>query len=150
MPSVEIPNFPMPPTANGLYAWNGRRMVKTKAYTDYDKAVMHWLVMNQDCVRLVRDYVKEIEKQVLHIETTFHMSKSSILCKDGRPKKNDTSNRIKALHDVLASVILGIDDSYFWSGTFSKTIAEFDPFVFINISLRKIEETPWETRNQML
>lgn len=47
------------------------------------------------------------------------MKKKSILKKDGTPKRNDTSNRIKALEDVL-SKLLGIDDKWFWAGTYDK------------------------------
>lgn len=53
-------------------------------------------------------------RRFLHVDAIFKFHEKNILTKDGKPQRNDTSNRIKALHDVLAA-ILGIDDSYFWS-----------------------------------
>ncbi len=73
-----------------------------------------WFQLNQLTVQALRIFTKDIGDYVFHIDACFHMERSEIICKNGKPKKNDTSNRLKGLHDVL-SVIIGIDDSYFWS-----------------------------------
>ena len=136
--SFSIKAFPSPPSVNGLYAYTGKRVVKSKAYRVYEGNVHRWVLMNQDTIIKLRTFFTDIGSYVIHIDTTFNMLGTSIVCKNGKPKRNDTSNRLKALHDVLAAVI-GIDDSYFWSGSFSKipTIAAED-FVDIDFKLRTI------------
>lgn len=139
-PSFTIDNFPMPPSANGLYAFSKmyNRMIKTKAYKAYDSEVQFWIAKNQDKLSKLREFAKGL-KGVFHIETTFCMQRKSVVCKDGRPKKNDTSNRIKALHDVLSEMI-GVDDSYFWSGAFTKASLENgkDEYVVVKLVIREI------------
>jgi Holliday junction resolvase RusA-like endonuclease len=73
-------------------------------------------------------------KQFIHIDTIFYMHRSRILCKDGSPKRNDTSNRLKALHDALAQ-ILGIDDSYFWSVSADKVAVDDESLVGVDITM---------------
>ena len=137
--SFTIDNFPLPPSANSLYAHSRMydRMVKTQAYKDYDKDVQLWIASNQGKVDEVRGFAKDL-KGVFHINATFYMQHKSVVCKDGRPKKNDTSNRIKALHDVLSN-ILGVDDSYFWSGSFTKVaMADGKERVAVTLVIREI------------
>lgn len=140
-----ITNFPVPPSVNKLYAHiphnGGMRMIKTRDYRDYERLVYLWLTNNRDQVKGTRDLVRAIGEQVLHVDSTFHMGRGEIVCKNGKPKRNDTSNRLKALHDVLSSVIVGIDDCYFWSGSFSKVVIENEKevgHVTITFKLRKI------------
>lgn len=136
-----IEKFPIPPSVNGLYAHVRGRMVKTKAYRDYDRDVYKWITHNQVQLVGARNFVKGFtEKYVLNVDTRFYMNKKSIVCKSGKPKRNDTSNRIKALHDVLGSIILGVDDSYFWSGLFDKFSTEdgSEEYVQITMTLRVI------------
>lgn len=115
-----IPNFPLPPSVNMLHRYVQGRVIKSKAYNDYEKRVYGWLTMNQAQIKGVREFVKDIGDYVIHIESIFMMNHRDIVCLNGKPKRNDTSNRLKALHDVLSDIIMGIDDSYFWSGSFSK------------------------------
>lgn len=139
-----ITNFPVPPSANRLYAHvqsrNGMRMVKTRDYRAYERMVYQWLTANSEQVKGTRQLVKDIGDQVLHVDSTFHMGRSEIVCKNGKPKKNDTANRLKALHDMLSSVIVGIDDCYFWSGSFDKVVIDDEKLghVTITFRLRKI------------
>lgn len=139
--SIVIKEFPVPPSANALYAYVKNRMVKTAKYRKYEQEVFKWLTVNHDKVREIRSFVKDLSPFVLHVDATFHMKRSDIICLNGKPKRNDTSNRLKALHDVLSMIIIGVDDSYFWSGSFHKVaIRESkDPSVEITLILRPIE-----------
>ncbi len=139
--SIKINGFPCPPSVNRMYSYPQGRVVKSKEYRTYEGAVYAWLVGNQEQIKAIRGFVKDIGYHVIHIDAVFHMLASSIICKNGKPKKNDTSNRLKALHDVLAKYIIGIDDSFFWSGSFSKVGIESDAeSVDIVLKLRKIDE----------
>lgn len=73
-------------------------------------------------------------RQFIHIDTVFFMLSSRILCKDGKPKRNDTSNRLKALHDAIGQ-ILGIDDSYFWSCSCDKVAVDDEEKVGVDITM---------------
>jgi Holliday junction resolvase RusA-like endonuclease len=117
-------------------------MVKSRGYRDYERKVFHWLTGNQDQVRGVREFLKDLGDYVLDVGATFHMGKTQIVCLNGKPKRNDTSNRLKALHDALSTAILGIDDSYIWSCSADKKAVEDGSFemVEIKIKLRKIKE----------
>jgi len=139
MLSLTIDNFPLPPSTNTLYAHSSfyNRMVKTKTYKDYDKEVQTWIATNPNHVANLREFAKDL-MGVFHIETVFFMDQKRVVCKDGTPKKNDTSNRIKALHDVLSDII-GVDDSYFWSGSFTKVaLQEGEERVQITLVIREI------------
>lgn len=117
----EIKGFPMPPSANALYA-NGKYGGRFKSikYREYEETVRLWCRDYQHILRTARNLINNLSHgEVLHVERSFYHQKGKIITKDGKPRKNDTSNRIKALDDVL-SEILGTDDSLFWSGTYYK------------------------------
>lgn len=130
MGSFKIVRFPLPPSVNALYSSIGHsgRRVKSKAYLNYQRSVYNWLGSNLEQVKVGRSICSKVNgtKAVLEVNATFYMEHRSIRCKDGRPKRNDTSNRLKALHDALSDIVLGIDDSYFWNGTFKKVSVD-DP-----------------------
>ncbi len=141
--SLEIKNFPHPPSVNRMYAYPQGRVVKSKEYAQYDKQIIKWRINNQDKMLYIQQFVKELGALVIHIDATFYMFREGIICKNGKPKRNDTSNRIKILHDVLSGLI-GIDDCYFWSGSFSKTGIEkaegSSEYVDLVLKLRTIDE----------
>jgi len=138
--TATIVGFPVPPSANSLYAWapTYRRMIKTKKYKEYEREVTKWVMASGSQVKAARQFFHGLNNQVIHIDATFYMRSKEIICLDGKPKKNDTANRLKALHDVLSSMVIGIDDSYFWSGSFSKEVAD-KPSVSIEFKLRSIQ-----------
>lgn len=140
-----IDRFPIPPSANELYAFSRQagRMIKTREYRNYEKAVYSWLTTNPEQIKGIREFLTDIGDSVIDISSHFHMPKKSIICLNGKPKRNDTSNRIKALHDALSSIILGVDDRYFWSGTFNKVVADdkSNGHVQIILKLRTINES---------
>lgn len=143
MIAVEIKSFPMPPSANELYfePAKGRR-AKTMQYKKYEGLVQFWMYKNGYQIQNARLIMqKRTNDEAFHIETNFYFLKNKILTKNNTPKKNDTSNRIKALHDVLSQV-LGIDDCLFFDGSFSKRISQSEQlgdFVDIKITTIAIE-----------
>lgn len=142
--SFTIDQFPMPPSTNKLYAWVNGRMVKTRDYNEFERMAYKWITLNPTQLIGVRQFLKDFsEKHVIDVSTDFYFEKKRIVCQNGRPKRNDTSNRIKALHDVLSSIILGVDDCYFWSGVFNKfplREGEVDEHVKITFKLRMLDE----------
>jgi len=110
--------FPLPPSSNAIYKhfYDKRKRKIVRASADpllaYKEEVRLWALCNKRlCIRaneLLRD-----EKSI-RVKAWVTLEKSRIWTKDGRPKKNDVSNRGKALFDGLADVI-GIDDKLFKS-----------------------------------
>jgi Holliday junction resolvase RusA-like endonuclease len=127
MTGFEINGYPMPPSANNLYSNNPRGgRFKSQKLTAYEVEVTHWSYRYGYQLQSARMCVAALDLgQVFHVERTFYHKGFRILTKDGQPRKNDTSNRFKALDDTLAQ-LLGIDDSYFWSGTYDKLVSAND------------------------
>ena len=120
-PEVTIHGFPMPPSANAAYANALKGRVKTTGYRAYEDEVKWWLLKNSHHINRLRDWVSVLpSKHAIRIDHIFHFLPHKIITKAGLPRKNDTWNRTKVLHDVLASFI-GIDDCYFWSGSVEKS-----------------------------
>lgn len=141
---VNLEGFPLPPSVNNLYLTIGKRRVKAGDYRLFERAVMVWMKRNAEAL----DYARQLTiltgpKRFIHIDTMFYMKRERIFCKDGRPKRNDTSNRIKALHDALAT-ILGLDDCYFWSGGYDKQAVDDDQKVGVSITM---VISPYEERD---
>lgn len=118
--------FPMPPSANKLYTeahhFNPkmRGRVKSRALKEYEAQVKIWMYRNVPALELARMALAGLKAgEALHIDRMFYFEPSAILTKTGKPKRNDTSNRIKALDDALTQ-LLWIDDCFFWSGSENK------------------------------
>lgn len=123
MSMIVLNGFPMPPSANALHKPIGGRSIKSRTYRLYDDAVNAWCLVNgRNLFKPRTDLLAKMllnPKMRLCIQATFHFERSRIYCKDDQVKQNDTSNRLKALHDAVARA-LRIDDKYFWSGSFDK------------------------------
>lgn len=127
--------FPLPPSANALYASIGKRRVKTAVYKKFEHAARYWMLKHSSEINDARTLTLDTGSQrFIHIDTVFFMERKNIICKDGTPKRNDTSNRLKALHDVL-SQILGLDDSYFFSGSYDKVAVDDPSLVGVDITM---------------
>ncbi len=139
-PHLSLSRFPCPPSVNRLYIYGNRRVQKSNEYRNYETEVAFWRSANPDQVKKAAEFAKHLGDQVIHVDATFHMLRKNVLCKNGKPKKNDTSNRIKALHDVISASIIEIDDSYFFSGSFDKVAidGDGDEFVDIVMSFRSV------------
>lgn len=121
---VLLKNLPMPPSSNNLYATimiKGRPVrVKSKGLRMFEKEMAEWAMTHRESLNLAKEFAKKLQKgQVIEVHKKFIFNRSSIITLKNKPKKNDTSNRIKAIEDTLAKLI-GIDDSYFWSGSYDK------------------------------
>lgn len=118
---VEIKGFPLPPSANELYAnIPGRGRIKTEALKSFEAEVHYWSMKNQHLLLPARELCQSIGPGCfIRLHKFFYFRPHKILTKSGEPRKNDTSNRIKALEDVLAK-LLGIDDKWFWAGNYDK------------------------------
>ena len=147
----EIRGYPMPPSNNELYANNARTggRMKSMKYKAYEEEVKYWTYKNGYQLQSARMIIqKMLPNEVFHVERFFYHKSWRIITKAGKPVKNDTSNRIKALDDTL-SQLLGIDDSYFWSGTYTKdssphiSLGEYVDLKFtkLSISIKPEEET---------
>ena len=88
-------NLPRPPSVNGLYAsnWKTKRRFKSKKYAE-------WLV---EAELAIQQQKPEPIMGFVHVEITV-----------GKPtkRKEDISNRIKAVEDLLVSCGLIEDDSF--------------------------------------
>lgn len=119
-----LSNFPMPPTVNKLHRAFRGRVIKSKEFRNYEQLVKVWMMTNRQELHIARAItLRAGPMKFLHLDTVFKFHRKSILTLENRPKRNDTSNRLKALHDVLGA-ILGIDDCWFWSGAFDKMLVE--------------------------
>lgn len=121
MREVILRGFPLPPSMNNVYSnAAGRGRVKNSAYKSYEAQVQWWMLHNAQALNSVREWAKTVPAgHGFRLDRLFHFLPHRILTKAGTPRKNDTTNRIKVLDDVLAK-ILWIDDSLFWSGSEDK------------------------------
>ena len=115
----------MPPSCNApyrLFHVNGIvKRAKGKEQVAFEKDVTLWAMANSALVKHARAALESRHEARLVVDRMFCFPLHEIVCKDGQVKKNDTTNRIKALDDAIATV-LGIDDKNFWSGSFDKAV----------------------------
>jgi hypothetical protein len=139
--SFRLAKLPMPPSENDQYAARAFPGKHSKAYSGerrsnfvmaricpthtlekYQKQVEEeWkaanLVAVYKCKNLLRDWM--IKGLYIEVETFAWFPYFDIFTKEGTVRKNDSSNRVKALHDSLARV-LEIDDSWFFDSAIRK------------------------------
>ncbi len=120
---ILIRDFPLPPSSNSLYRniKNGRAgqlgRAKTEKYKLYCDDVAMWAIVHGKTLKRTRSEVNDLLliHKTLQIDATFCIAESRCYSKDGKIKKIDTFNHIKALHDQLSEV-LWVDDRFFWDG----------------------------------
>jgi hypothetical protein len=121
MVALNLKDFPMPPSINVAYANSirgGRH--KTQTMIQFERRVKEWAMKCGPSLQSARIRLSTMPKtHAIWIDRRFFFHYDSIITKSKRPRRNDTSNRIKALDDAI-SQILGIDDSIFWGGSESK------------------------------
>ena len=123
---VRLTRLPMPPSVNKAYRTfhiHGiARRGKTKELQKFERHIVKWGLANTESLREVKELTDKCSKDLfLHVKVQFFFHHKAILCKDGSPKRNDTENRMKPVLDGVAG-ILGIDDKWFWSGSFEKFV----------------------------
>lgn len=129
---IQIKDLPIPPSANALYSSfvRGSKIFKCKSklYVEYEKKIRIYGTNHQ---ALLMSAHKQIElwlknpQVVLNIDQVFYQTKTDCLTLDGRIKKNDVFNLIKALHDQVG-FLLFVDDRFFFSGNVVKVISDRD------------------------
>lgn len=73
---------------------------------------------------------------MLSFERKFMLPRNKVYTKDGRPKKFDITNRIKALDDCICDAI-GIDDRHIFQSYSEKLVGEvIEPIVSVKIEAR--------------
>ncbi len=140
-----ITGFPMAPSANALYAggrFNGKsRRWKSDEYHSFLSRAQTWANKNQKTIQLIKDAADKAAQFgfFLRVDTYFCFKKDQLWAKahkgylkrsgeevppkPDRPKVLDATNRVKATHDFLASMI-GRDDLNFWAGLCEKIETE--------------------------
>lgn len=128
----------MPPSVNNAYVNTESGRTKAQCYRTYEDTVLWWSVQNSHELNRLRDWIITIPPQhAIRLDKIYHFLPHKILTKALEPRRNDTSNRVKILEDVIAK-LLGIDDCYFWCGYHDKapiTIEGLPECVDINFSL---------------
>ena len=142
--TIILKGVPMPISINAAYenatvpGQRGRR--KTKAYKDYETKVEHWRLKNLAFANGLKKHISQLNhNMVLRMEYAFWFNHSSIITKAGHAKRNDTSNRIKCLEDMLAPM-LGVDDCRFWDGRYWKCpMSEDNREEYVNVGIEIME-----------
>lgn len=121
--------IPLPPPDNNLYI-NLRRggRVKGPGYRAYMREFEVWELEHHLHLLEVRKALESTKE--LGIEIEFKFSRKSLYCLDGRIKRMDLTNRLKAFMDCLSKAI-GVDDSYFFNVQCQKTETEALPSVSV-------------------
>lgn len=124
MKSILIQNYPLPPSENQIYR-NVPRVgrVATQELKDYKRSCAFWGMANKQYKQIFWELAQEYPNHVLKVDAYIVLKHERIWTKDGRPKKLDASNRLKALHDQLAEY-LGIDDKAFFNVSAEKISGE--------------------------
>lgn len=126
---IEIDKFPFPPSENEVYSSNGRFRFANKKLKDYKSIVLVWRAMN---IPVVERLQKELSEKKVGIRAYFHYRKERVFTKDGSPKRNDVTNRIKPLQDCLFEII-GSDDKWVFEFSCKKLCSEDEPYVRLEL-----------------
>lgn len=125
--SATLKDLPIPPSVNRAYStnWKTKRRFKSQDYQAYEAMILHWKQLHPANLASARQFTTLLEPgEAFKLELTFYFPRERILTKGKaatrkkpaeppRPKRNDTSNRVKIAHDTI-SKLLDVDDCYFW------------------------------------
>lgn len=134
---VRLCGIPTPPSLNNAYPSNrfGRRF-KSREFQTWERDFRIWCLENAKVVNEARqEFSKGLPGHFVVIDSEFYFPKTKIITLQGTPKKNDTTNRIKILHDAIAGAIW-LDDSWFFDGVFTKRPTNM--VEYCNVGLRWI------------
>lgn len=151
---MKLGGVPLPPSMNNAYPTNryGVRF-KSKDYRQWEKDLKVWALLNHSLVKEAIEAFSIVrENHIVQIDTHYFFPWKQVVTLKNTPKKNDTSNRLKILHDGIADLIK-LDDSYFWHGSFTKTAIppECNDSGYVDVHLTWVP-APWgescQKRNQ--
>jgi Holliday junction resolvase RusA-like endonuclease len=126
--AIVFAKLPIPPSSNHQYflAKRGNKTyhIPSDDLKKFKKSMSIYPAINGPFFNMNKTGVRRwIEDGLLlEVRVMFFFRYNRIFCKDGKPKKMDVSNRLKALHDQL-SHILEIDDSWFFKIYAEKCVA---------------------------
>lgn len=138
---IHFDYFPMPISANASWRNARGRMILSDPARAYTEAVRVWNLANVATTvparKAIRDMLATDPALRLKIDTVFFFDRKKIICKDGSVKRNDTSNRLKPLHDALGLVLV-IDDKHFWAGSFDKVPIAPNVQEYVTVTIRAL------------
>lgn len=143
--TVEWDDLEMPPSSNNQYILVRRGgktfhvpSAKLKAYQNTMNSYPYRMKSFPSDQKRISEWIQLGYK--LEVNALFLFHRKSLFTVDGRVKKMDVSNRLKALHDSLAKLI-GVDDSTFFrvSAEKSEIDAEKPESVIVKIKPFLIE-----------
>ena len=139
---IELNGIPMPPSGNNVYATlmlRGRPVrVKSKPMKLFERDAAQWALRAGLALTQARVMAQTLDiGTALQVDCLFHFHRKSVLTLTGRPKRNDTANRLKPLHDSLSG-ILGIDDCHFWNGSFEKLVVPDQVPEHVTVRIQRI------------
>lgn len=110
---ILIKDFPLSPSINKCYRnlpRGGR--CSTKDLLDYKESCRIWAIKNKNIIESAKYLLNgEWKDRILRLDAYFIFKRERLYCKNGKPKKNDVGNYLKAFEDCLYKE-LGIDDSF--------------------------------------
>jgi Holliday junction resolvase RusA-like endonuclease len=121
---IILDKLPIPPSSNQIYRsfYNKKigRLIhyKSKELKAYETLVGVWAADRIDTMVDVKSKLKQSisnQRAFIRIDAYFGFKPERLWNREGARKKIDVSNRIKALHDALSS-LLEIDDRFFCLG----------------------------------
>lgn len=132
-----LDEFPLSPQSNNMYRnlrFGGR--VKSTELKQFERAVCVWADKREPLLKTIRTELELVvaRREWIRVHTFFCLPHRMIFTKGKKAKsvfqKWDASNRIKATHDAL-STVLGLDDRHFAVGAAEKVLTEVEPYTLI-------------------
>lgn len=138
-----LADMPMPPSSNSQYmirtmfdkvtkkprGW----LAPTLALEEFEDKFEAWRKENLVLVEKARQFILNeclMKGKMVRADWYFCFPSTKLWTQDGRPKKLDTKNRIKAIQDAMADAVR-VDDSHFWCGYDEKQETEKDARVYV-------------------
>lgn len=126
--SILFMGVPLPPSSNKQYSTflrNGKiQRVTSPAAALYQHDFKAWAFRHRADILAATQTILQWQSTI-EIRAYVIFKKSRLLTKDSRIKKLDISNRLKALHDLLADAF-NIDDSHFSTNFNEKLVSISD------------------------
>lgn len=104
-----LKTLPMPPTLNQSYVNVGKRRICSRGLNEFKAATLRWGLAHKAQLCRIRAKLEEFEGYKVRLEFLFKFEPGKLFTKQGKFKKLDVSNRIKAAEDSV-SALLGFDD----------------------------------------